>query len=216
MKSWGTWDYYRHERQKVFFVHTAFSRTVRSDVCSTHRLRKSEPFWTPWEHVQANHSVQSTSFNSILWTELEQGLRGCHLQSGSVTLRPRTFRPKLRKVASKLRGLVTLMEPFLTLLRDCMGLIVKDNKFWNAASLSFTINMGSALNISNYHLKPGAVLPNHWEDWLFLAKSMDVRTAFRGFTHDQIFCKLIGWLSPELRALQHNYQVMKEKVRCVG
>jgi len=48
------------------------------------------------------------------------------------------------------------------------------------------------------------------QDWLFFAKSLDMRTA-RGTPHDQIFCKLMGWLSPELRALQHNYQVMKEK-----
>lgn len=47
-------------------------------------------------------------------------------------------------------------------------------------------------------------------DWLYMAKSIDIRKSY-GTTYDPVYCKLNGWLSPALKAVQHDFDGMKLK-----
>lgn len=46
------------------------------------------------------------------------------------------------------------------------------------------------------------------KDFLFQAKAVDYP---RNMTYDQVYCKHNGWLKPEIRALQHDFDGMKAK-----
>lgn len=43
-----------------------------------------------------------------------------------------------------------------------------------------------------------------------MAKSIDIRKSY-GTTYDPVYCKLNGWLSPALKAVQHDFDGMKLK-----
>ena len=47
-------------------------------------------------------------------------------------------------------------------------------------------------------------------DWLVQAKSIDIRKSY-GTIYDPVYCQLNGWLSPALKALQHDFDGMKLK-----
>lgn len=47
-------------------------------------------------------------------------------------------------------------------------------------------------------------------DWLFQAKAVDIRKSY-GTSYDPSYCHHNGWLSPELRALQHDFDGLKLK-----
>ncbi|CAE7310985.1 unnamed protein product [Symbiodinium sp. CCMP2592] len=49
-------------------------------------------------------------------------------------------------------------------------------------------------------------------DWLFQAKAVDIRRSY-GTDYDPYYCYYNGWLSPELKALQHDFDGMDMKAR---